>query len=86
MFLLWKTEQTHTKLECPVRKALCNRYKKIGHYAKMCKSKLHVNEVERTKSANNRQRFSKNRRIVITRSQIYQKTKFSISLCIQSDH
>ena len=35
----------HTKLECPARKAICNRCKKVGHYAKVCKAKLRVNEI-----------------------------------------
>lgn len=39
----------HSKQECPARKAICNKCKKTGHYAKVCKSKLQVNQLEGTK-------------------------------------
>ena len=38
-------QNKHTKLECPAHKAICNCCKKLGHYGKVCKAKLHINEI-----------------------------------------
>ncbi|XP_023222419.1 uncharacterized protein LOC111623921 [Centruroides sculpturatus] len=35
----------HTKFNCPARKAICNKCKKVGHYAKVCKAKVSINEI-----------------------------------------
>ena len=34
-----------TKLECQTWKTICNSCKKVGHYIKVCKAKLRVNEM-----------------------------------------
>ena len=36
---------SHFGSVCPARKATCNLCKKVGHYGKVCKTKLHVNKI-----------------------------------------
>ncbi|XP_023238252.1 uncharacterized protein LOC111637075 [Centruroides sculpturatus] len=35
----------HTKFNCPAHKAICNKCEKVGHYAKVCKAKVSINEI-----------------------------------------